>query len=378
MIFESAISKSSASTTCIVLKGPTGCGKSFLFDKLIQKFEKDVRISDIDSLPPTSSNDESEYFNPESSFKCGNSLFPSLSFSTFKTETTATKQVQADQRKVLLRLTDAHFLQSIGLERGECSQIRRAIELLKTHSGILLIEVTDFEFEGSNLQGYILKVLKETFPKSYHLISLNSSTSTIIKKTLEPFKNSSNIPLADFIEEFNGDSRAFLHDLYAISLIPKLKRIDSLRDFRTDFFHYVGKLLYVSKSGSKIFDEVSFWGIDFNLYLTFLQFYFPKFCPDLKLISMFLDQLCEYDIIPWKVLKHVSIENHLNACKYSPLLTCFHFINDPKTPKSTQKFFSFTRPPLIEEGSSEIRKKCRKIGICPEDLYVFSVNVNKM
>ena len=138
------------------------------------------------------------------------------------------------------------------------------------------------------------------------------------------FINSFNIPIADFIEEFNGDSRALLHDLYTISLNPKLKRMESLRDYRTDFFHYVGKLLYVSKTGLKIFDDVSFWDIDYNLYLTFLQYYFPKFCPDLRLLSLLFDQFCAYDIIPWKVLKHVSIESHMNACKYSPLYTCFH------------------------------------------------------
>ena len=283
---------------------------------------------------------------------------------------------QVDQRKAVLRLTDAHFFQNIGLEK-EYNHIRKCIESLKTHSGILLVEVTDFEFDGSMLQGYILKVLKETFPKSYHVIGLNSSTSTILKKTLEPINDlidSSNIPLSDFIAEFNGDSRALLHDLYTISLNPKLKKVESLRDFRTDFFHYVGKLLYVSKTGIKVFDEISFWDIDYNLYLTFLQYYFPKFCSDLKLISLFFDQLCIYNNISWKVIKHVSIENHLSACKYSPLLTCFNLINDPKTPKLNQKFFSFSRPPLIEEESSEMRKKYRKIGICPEDLYIKNIN----
>ena len=375
MIFESVISSPTASTSCIVLKGPTGCGKSFLFDQLIQKFEKFIRISDIDSLHTSSLNEEANSFYPDSSCKCENSLFPALSFSSGLIASPNSQKI--DHRKVVLRLTDAHFFQSIGLG-NEYSHIRKSIELLKTHSGILLIEVTDFEFEGSMLQGYILKVLKETFPKNYHYISLNSSTSTILKKTLEPvigFINSFNIPIADFIEEFNGDSRALLHDLYTISLNPKLKRMESLRDYRTDFFHYVGKLLYVSKTGLKIFDDVSFWDIDYNLYLTFLQYYFPKFCPDLRLLSLLFDQFCAYDIIPWKVLKHVSIESHMNACKYSPLYTCFHSINDPKTLKSAQKFFSFARPPLIED-SSEIRKKCRKAGICPEDLYIR--NINKM
>ena len=60
-MFETAISSSSSSTTCIVLKGPTGCGKTFVFDKLIDKFEKFVRISDIDSFT-TSLNEETFCF----------------------------------------------------------------------------------------------------------------------------------------------------------------------------------------------------------------------------------------------------------------------------------------------------------------------------
>ena len=69
--------------------------------------------------------------------------------------------------------------------------------------------MTDFEFDGSMLHNYILKVLKETFPRTYHEISINSCTSTIIKKTLEPINDiidSLNIPLSDFMDEFNGDS----------------------------------------------------------------------------------------------------------------------------------------------------------------------------
>lgn len=143
---------------------------------------------------------------------------------------------------------------------------------------------------------------------------------------------------------------------------------DSVRDYRTDFFHYVGKLLYPSKTGVKIFEDAPFWDLDFNLYLTFLQFYFPKFCPDIQMISSLNDNFCTFDNISWKVLKHVSIENHQNACKYAPLLACFQFINDPDRYKSSHKFFSFTRPPVIDEES--LKKNSRKLGLKPEEMYL--------
>lgn len=143
---------------------------------------------------------------------------------------------------------------------------------------------------------------------------------------------------------------------------------DYLRDYRTDFFHYVGKLLYPSKTGLKIFEDVPFWDLNFDLYFTFLQFYFPKFCPDINAISILNDQFSTFDNIPWKVLKHVSIENHQNACKYAPLLSCFQFINDQNREKPTHKFFSFTTPPLINETS--LKKKCRKVGLKPEEIYL--------
>lgn len=141
-----------------------------------------------------------------------------------------------------------------------------------------------------------------------------------------------------------------------------------MRDYRTDFFHYVGKLLYPSKTGSKIFEEISFWDLDFNLYLKFLQFYFPKFCPDIQLISNLNDDFSNFDNIPWKVLKHVSIENHQNACKYAPLFSCFQIINNPNRTKTCHKFFSFTKPPSIDENN--LKKKSRKIGLRPEELYL--------
>lgn len=98
--------------------------------------------------------------------------------------------------------------------------------MLKTHSGIVLIEMTEFEFEVS-IHNYILKVLKEVFP-IFNCISLNSCTPTIIKKTLEPlngFINRSSLPLNDLIEKFNGDPRAFLHDLYSMSLNLELNQV---------------------------------------------------------------------------------------------------------------------------------------------------------
>ena len=68
MVFDMAVSSPSSSTACIVLKGPTGSGKSFLFDKLIEKFEKFVRISDIDNLPTSINEEQLKNLN-------GNSIF---------------------------------------------------------------------------------------------------------------------------------------------------------------------------------------------------------------------------------------------------------------------------------------------------------------
>lgn len=377
MIFESAISSTTTATYCIVLKGPTGCGKGFLIDKLIAKYGHLIRLNDIDTLPIS---DYTEYstsntnnFNDISSpkaFKCGNTLFPSLSFTSKITNGTARSAI--DKRKVVSRLSDAHFFQYLKGFDKEYAQIKRSVEMLKTHSGILIIEFTDFEFEGS-LHNYILKILKETFSSNLNIISMNSCTPTIIKKTLEPLNYLMKNYKDHIMESFNGDPRALLHDLYLISLNSdkNMNRIDSMRDFRTDFFHYVGKLLYPSKTGSRIFEDVSFWDLDYSLYLIFLQYYFPKFCPDLSTISNLNEYFCTFDCIPWKVLKHVSIENHVNACKYAPLLACFTFINDPNQRKIDQKFFSFTRPPPLNYGNEfEIRKKCRKSGLQPEELYL--------
>ena len=224
MIFESAIS-STASTVCIVIKGPTGCGKGFLSDKLIEKYENLVRVSEIDSIPTTFIPLNNSIDDKSNSFKCGNTIFPSLSFSK-TTSTTAAEETKIDKRKVVSRFSDAHFFHSNGFEK-EYAQIRRSIEMLKTLSGIVLIEMTEFEFEGS-IHNYILKVLKEIFPNNFNLISLNSCAPTTIKKTLEPLNSSINslkLPLNDLIEKFNGDPRAFLHDLYTISLKPDASQV---------------------------------------------------------------------------------------------------------------------------------------------------------
>ena len=84
---------------------------------------------------------------------------------------------------------------------------------------------------------------------------------------------------------------------------------------------------------------------------------------------MLNDYFCNFDNISWKVLKHVSIENHINSCKYAPLLACFIYINNPNTSKYSHKFFSFTRPPLINE-TFDLKKKCKKLGIKPEEYWI--------
>ena len=353
MIFESAIN-SKENIVCIVIKGPTGCGKGYLFDKLSEKYEKSIRISEIETLPSLNNLNDNRTIIPR------NSLFPSLSFS---------KTPATDNRKVVSRLTDAHFFQNCFDNEGYF-QIRKLVEMLKTNSGIVFIEFTDFEFEGS-INNYILKVLKETFSNNFNVITLNSCSFTTIKKTLEPL----NLKISnEYFDNFNGDSRALIHDLYLKSLSTN-SNIIFKRDFKTDFFHYVGKLLYPSKSGLKIFEDDSscaFWDLDFNLYLTFLQYYFPIFLPDLKIISSLNDSFCTFDNIPWKVLRHVSIENYVNSCKYAPVLSCFQFINNEHRSKIEQKFFSFTKPPplLNFEKEIEIKKKCKKLGIKPEEFYL--------
>lgn len=371
MIFESAIS-STAATKCIVLKGPTGCGKGFLLDKLIEKYCHLIRLSDIETLPLIEHLPFHNDFNfTPKLFKCGNSLFPSLSFTSKPLED---EKESFDKRKVVSRLTDAHFFQNLNVPDKEYSQIRKSVEMLKTHSGILLIEFTDFEFEES-MHNYILKVLKETFSTNLTLVNMNSCTPTIIKKTLEPLNRllTSNNIKEQVLETFNGDARALLHDLYLISLNSSSNRLDSARDFRTDFFHYVGKLLYPSKTGTKIFEDATFWDLDYDLFMVFLQYYFPKFCPDLQSISFMNDYFCNFDVIPWRIFKHVSIENHVNALKYGPLLACYEFINDPNRPKITSNFFSFTRPPPIN-FENDNKRNSRKLGLKAEEFYLFNNN----
>ena len=144
---------------------------------------------------------------------------------------------------------------------------------------------------------------------------------------------------------------------------------DAIRDYRTDFFHYVGKLLYPTKTGQKIFEQASFWDLDFEMFVVFLQYYFAKFCPDILGIKEMNETFCEFDALPWKVLKHVSIESHKNALKYTILLECFLKINRCDRDKSAHKFFSFSKPPTIED-SKNIRKTCKKLGIRPEEYYL--------
>ena len=147
MIFESAI-YSSNPTICIVIKGPTGCGKGFLCDKLIEKYENIIRLSEIETLP--NSSNPLNPLNPSNN--CGNTIFPSLSFSK------SSFNHSIDKRKVVSKFTDAHFFHSIGIGGVEYAQIRRSIEMLKTNSGIILIEMTEFEFEGSTINNFILKI----------------------------------------------------------------------------------------------------------------------------------------------------------------------------------------------------------------------------
>lgn len=75
----------------------------------------------------------------------------------------------------------------------------------------------------------------------------------------------------------------------------------TMRDYRTDFFHYVGKMLYPAKSDSRIFDDISFWDINHDLFLIFLQYYFPFFSSNLVAIAKVTTNFCEYDVIPWHV-----------------------------------------------------------------------------
>lgn len=300
------------------MKGPTGCGKSFLGDALISKFGHLIRIGDVDSLPSVSliSNLEDNYHtsSTQNNFKCSNSLFPSLQFSTVSSNDTASLPV-LDQKKVLSRLTDAHF-QVFGSDK-DYHHVRKYVEMLKSHGGILLIELTEFDFEGS-MHSYILKVLNETFSNSIRIVNINSCTPTLLKKAIEPLKHFQ-ICFEDIVSNFNGDSRATLHDLLISNLVFKPNQsymiffavfylffrsecFESIRDYRTDFFHYVGKLLYPSKTKTRIFDDISFWDLNFDLYVTFLQYYFPKFVNDLEVISKFNDVLCSFDSVSWKVL----------------------------------------------------------------------------
>ena len=157
-------------------------------------------------------------FDESTTFKCANTLFPSLSFSRVSP---IKLEESGDQRKVVTRLTDAHFYSQM---RKDYNQVRKSIETLKSHSGILLVEMTDFEFEGS-MQNYILKIFNETFANNIHVININSCTPTALKNTLKPIDkllDSFNLLSNSLIEQFTGDLRAFMNDLYILSLRPDL------------------------------------------------------------------------------------------------------------------------------------------------------------
>ncbi len=181
------------------------------------------------------------------------------------------------------------------------------VDQLKVFKGVLLIEFTESDFEDST-SFFALKLLKEAFSDRFFSVNVNACARQLMKKSLTPISCAFSGGVLDAAMDkcFKGDVRAFLHDLFMATLTTPTSAASAAysfpcRDYRTDFFHYLGKVLYPAKSDTKIFDEESFWDLDGESLVLFVQYYLPSFVPEIGALSGALEGLSVYDSVSWKV-----------------------------------------------------------------------------
>ena len=298
-LFQSAIEtfKIAAKKSLIAVKGPTGCGKGFLYAHIKKNFDHSVHFSEFDEdlhqMP--SERSPMDYSFP---IQCSTSIFPALQLTPVHHVTSFV--TSSCNRVPLLRLTDAHF---------QVKEVRRVIEELKAFQGILLVEFTESQYDGSNTE-FALKLLKEHFADRFLSLNLNPCAPQLMKKALTTSVIGTMLNDFNSIMEqcFTGDARAFLHDLFVASLSPNKSYSFPARDYRTDFFHYIGKVLYPAKEdskGRKAFDEESFWDdVDLDALFLFVQYYLPKFVVgdgSMAGLSQSLDALSAFDLVSWQI-----------------------------------------------------------------------------
>lgn len=100
--------------------------------------------------------------------------------------------------------------------------------MLRTHSGIVIFEISDFEFDGS-MNNVITKLLNETFSTNIRILNINACTPTSAKKILQPLSLNFGINISNIVDRFSGDIRALFHDLYFYSLHLHLNRQNQKR-----------------------------------------------------------------------------------------------------------------------------------------------------
>ncbi len=234
---------------------------------------------------------EVDYFQQPFQIQCSTSIFPALQFSLINSPVKKPSSFEPPNVSVM-RLTDAHF---------QVKEVRRMVDQLKSFGGVLLVEFTESDFEDST-SFLALKLLKEAFSNRFFTLNLNSCARQLMRKSLTPIAAAYPGDLNAVMEKsFKGDVRAFLHDLFMATLTCSTSYSFPSRDYRTDFFHYIGKLLYPAKTEARVFDEESFWDLDFEGVLLFVQYYLTLFCQRIEKLSTALDALSVFDSISWKV-----------------------------------------------------------------------------
>lgn len=229
-------------------------------------------------------------------FPCSKSVFPALQLVPVNNNNTrrGTESNYFDSKVSVLRLTDAHF---------QCRDVRRVVDELAVFEGIVLAEFTESRFEGSTTE-YALKLLKESFQGRFFALNLNPCAPQLMRKCLLNSAAAKHLPsdLGSLLEQhFRGDARAFLHDLFTASLLPACPYSFPCRDNSAEFFHCIGKLVYPAKREAKDFDEESFWDVDLEALLLFVQYYLPRFVSGLEMAVEALDAISVNDTISWKV-----------------------------------------------------------------------------
>mgnify|MGYP000650344548 CR=1 FL=1 len=330
------------------MKGPPGCGKTLLIHHLLDKYKSQVQIDHWNEEDGGDffSSDSYPYSSPSvlDSTTCRKSLFPSLQFS----------MDNSSQQSFNRDLISVTWLTDV-LIQCDYSPMKQKLDRLTTLKGVIIFEACEYSEMTEDCSqariAFALKLLYQAFTRQSETITLNASTATNMKKMLQSFR--CNFDVKDLIQYFRGDARAFLHDLMFWSVSESQTFFSVARDFHTEFFHYVGKMLYPCKDRAKrIIDDEIFWDcLNYSNYISFLQFHLPKFTQSIAGISSAWDQICSNDAVSWAVSNHVSMQSPQVATRFAPLLSIFAIINSEPQIVASKTFHSFSKPTPIVAAS---------------------------